>query len=212
MTWKTFLDSETSKEYFQYILKTLQDESVNYEIFPPKELIFNAFNITRFENVKVVLLGMDPYINPGQAEGLSFSVPNGMSLPPSLKNIFKEFESDLQIRRTNGNLKGWAEQGCLLLNAALTVRRGESGSHSKLWERFTDQVIIKLNESDKPLVFILWGNHARAKKKLISNHFVIESAHPSPLSAHNGFFGSKPFSKTNNQLKLNNLEEIDWSR
>lgn len=183
-------------------------------IYPPKDLIFNALKQTPYKDVKVVIVGQDPYHGEGEAHGLSFSVQKGIKLPPSLKNIYKELYSDLGIDPSkDGDLTKWAKEGVLLLNATLTVKKDTPNSHSKLgWELFTDYVIKKLNAKEEPVVFILWGNFAKGKKKYITNpkHLVIESAHPSPFSANYGFFGSKPFSKTNEFLKKNNIKEIDW--
>lgn len=183
-------------------------------IYPPKDLIFNALKLTPFNSVKVVIVGQDPYHGDGEAHGLSFSVQKGIKLPPSLRNIYKELKDDLGIEPTkDGDLTKWAKEGVLLLNATLTVRKDMPNSHSKLgWEPFTDYVIKKLNLKKEPVVFILWGNFARSKKKFITNpkHLIIESAHPSPFSANYGFFGSKPFSRTNEFLKRNNIKEIDW--
>ena len=183
-------------------------------IYPPKELIFNALKLTPYENVKVVIVGQDPYHGEGEAHGLSFSVQKGVKLPPSLKNIYKELYNDLNIiPSVDGDLTKWAKEGVLLLNATLTVEKDNPNSHSKLgWEIFTDYVIKVLNKKEQPIVFILWGNFARSKKRLITNskHLIIESAHPSPFSANYGFFGSKPFSKTNEFLKKNKIKEIDW--
>lgn len=179
-----------------------------------KNEIFNAFRYTSFDNLKVVIIGQDPYHGPDQAEGLSFSVSNSVLKPPSLQNIFKELESDLGIPFPEVNsLKPWANEGVLLLNAVLTVEEHSPASHKNIgWETFTDNVIKKINEKEEPVVFILWGAFARSKKELITNpkHLIIESAHPSPFSARNGFFGSKPFSRTNEFLRKNNIKEIDW--
>jgi uracil-DNA glycosylase len=183
-------------------------------IYPPKEDIFAALKNTSYKDVKVVIVGQDPYHGEGEAMGLSFSVHDGIKLPPSLKNIYKELEDDLGIKPVaSGDLTKWTKQGVLLLNATLTVIKDTPNSHSKLgWDKFTDYVIKKINAKDEPVVFILWGNFARSKKVFITNpkHLVIESAHPSPFSARNGFFGSKPFSKTNNFLIKNNIKPIDW--
>ena len=193
----------------------VKEEYKNKTIYPKPNEVFNAFRYTDFDNVKVVILGQDPYHGPNQAEGLSFSVSDDVLKPPSLKNIFKELESDLGIPFPKHNsLKPWAKQGVLLLNAVLTVEEHKPASHKgKGWEIFTDDVIDILNKREKPIVFILWGAFARSKKSLITNkqHYIIESAHPSPFSARNGFFGSKPFSKTNKFLREKGLEEIDWS-
>ena len=213
--WDNVLNEEIQKDYFKELLEFIKDEYKNKVIYPAQNEIFNAFRYTNFNDVKVVILGQDPYHEPHQAEGLSFSVSNNVLKPPSLQNIFRELENDLSIPFPEHNsLKPWAREGVLLLNAILTVEEHKPTSHSKKgWEIFTDNVIKKLNEKEKPIVFILWGNFARSKKYLItnSNHLIIESAHPSPLSASRGFFGSKPFSKTNDFLKKNNIKEIDWS-
>ena len=212
--WDNVLNEEIQKDYFKELLEFIKDEYKNKVIYPAQNEIFNAFRYTNFNDVKVVILGQDPYHEPHQAEGLSFSVSNNVLKPPSLQNIFRELENDLSIPFPEHNsLKPWAREGVLLLNAILTVEEHKPTSHSKKgWEIFTDNVIKKLNEKEKPIVFILWGNFARSKKYLItnSNHLIIESAHPSPFSARNGFFGSKPFSKTNEFLRKNNIKEIDW--
>ena len=212
--WDSILNEEYNKEYFKNLIDFIKQEYKNKTIYPKQNEVFNAFRYTDFDNVKVVILGQDPYHGPNQAEGLSFSVSNEVLKPPSLKNIFKELESDLGIRFPEDNsLKPWAKQGVLLLNAVLTVEEHKPTSHKdKGWEIFTDNVIKTLNKREKPVVFILWGAYARAKKEYITNpkHYIIESAHPSPFSARNGFFGSKPFSKTNEFLKKNNIKEIDW--
>ena len=182
-------------------------------IFPKYENIFNALKLTDYDDVKVVILGQDPYHGENEAHGLSFSVLDGVKRPPSLDNIFRELYSDLGIKRTNNNLSDWAKQGVLLLNAIITVEKDHPLSHKgRGWEIFTDNIIKYLNERKKPIVFILWGNYARSKKQLITNprHYIIESAHPSPLSASRGFFGSKPFSKCNAFLRDNGMEEIKW--
>ncbi len=212
--WDELLKEEFKKDYFIKLLDFVKNEYKTKTIYPKQNEVFNAFRYTDYDNVKVVILGQDPYHGPNQAEGLSFSVSNEVLKPPSLKNIFKELESDLQIPFPEVNsLKKWAKEGVLLLNAVLTVEEHKPTSHKdRGWEIFTDDVIKLLNEKETPIVFILWGNYARSKKELITNpiHLVIESAHPSPFSAHNGFFGSKPFSKTNKFLKKNNIKEIDW--
>jgi uracil-DNA glycosylase len=192
----------------------LINECDQHIIFPPKKLWFNTFNITHFDQVKVVILGQDPYHGDGQAHGLSFSIPNGVSLPPSLRNIYKELITDIVMPMpTSGSLLNWAQQGVLLLNCVLTVRSGEAGSHRNMgWETFTDHIIRLISNQHSNIVFILWGAYAIKKKQLINTnqHCIIESAHPSPLSAHRGFFGSKPFSRTNKYLLENNLQPIDW--
>ncbi len=213
-SWDKLLEEEYKKEYFINLMNFIKEEYKEKTIYPKPNEVFNAFIYTDYDNVKVVILGQDPYHGPKQAEGLSFSVSNEVLKPPSLKNIFKELESDLKIPFPEVNsLKKWSKEGVLLLNAVLTVEEHKPTSHKdKGWEIFTDDVIKLLNKKDTPIVFILWGSYARAKKKLITNpiHLVIESAHPSPFSAYNGFFGSKPFSKTNEFLKKNNIKEIDW--
>ncbi len=213
--WDEELKEEYKKEYFTELMNFVKEEYKNKTIYPKPNEVFNAFRYTDFDNVKVVILGQDPYHGPNQAEGLSFSVSDDVLKPPSLKNIFKELESDLGIPFPKHNsLKPWAKQGVLLLNAVLTVEEHKPASHKgKGWEIFTDDVINILNKREKPIVFILWGAFARSKKSLITNkqHYIIESAHPSPFSARNGFFGSKPFSKTNKFLREKGLEEIDWS-
>lgn len=212
--WDNVLDDEYKEEYFKKLIDFVQEEYKNKTIYPKSNEVFNAFRYTDFDNVKVVIIGQDPYHGPNQAEGLSFSVKDEVLKPPSLKNIFKELEDDLGIPFPKKNsLKPWAKQGVLLLNAVLTVEEHKPTSHKdKGWEQFTDHVIEKINEKQEPVVFILWGAYARNKKKLITNHqhYIIESAHPSPFSAYNGFFGSKPFSKTNDFLKKNGIKEIDW--
>ena len=212
--WDEVLQDEFKKEYFTNLMDFVKNEYKEKTIYPKQNEVFNAFRYTDFDNVKVVILGQDPYHGPNQAEGLSFSVSNEVLKPPSLKNIFKELESDLKIPFPEHNsLKKWAKEGVLLLNAVLTVEEHKPTSHKdRGWENFTDAVIKVLNERDKPIVFILWGSYARSKKTYITNpiHLVIESAHPSPFSARNGFFGSKPFSKTNEFLKKNGKKEIDW--
>ncbi|MBE6157670.1 MAG: uracil-DNA glycosylase [Firmicutes bacterium] len=212
--WDDLLSDEIKKEYFQNLLNFIKEEYKNKTIYPKQSEVFNAFRYTDFDDVKVVILGQDPYHGPNQAEGLSFSVSNEVLKPPSLKNIFKELESDIGIHFPEVNsLKPWAKEGVLLLNAVLTVEEHQPTSHkNKGWETFTDEVIRIINTKETPVVFILWGRYAREKKSLITNpkHLVIESAHPSPFSARNGFFGSKPFSKTNEFLKKNGIKEIDW--
>ncbi len=212
--WDNLLSEEYKKDYFMKLMDFVNKEYKDKTIYPKKCEIFNAFRYTSYENTKVVILGQDPYHGENQAEGLSFSVKNCVRKPPSLQNILKEMESDLGIPYpTTNSLVPWSRQGVLLLNTVLTVEEKKPASHKDIgWEKFTDEVIKKLNEKKTPIVFILWGSFARGKKKLITNsiHYVIESAHPSPFSAYNGFFGSKPFSKTNQFLKENNIREIDW--
>ncbi len=212
--WDQLLKEEYEKTYFQDLMKFVKEEFKNKTIYPKQNEVFNAFRYTDFDQVKVVILGQDPYHGPNQAEGLSFSVKDEVLKPPSLQNIFKELESDLGIPFPEHNsLKNWAKQGVLLLNAVLTVEEHKPTSHKeKGWETFTDDVIKIINEKETPVVFILWGSYARNKRSLITNpiHYIIESPHPSPFSARNGFFGSKPFSKTNEFLKKNGIKEIDW--
>lgn len=213
-TWKDILNAEFTQEYFKTISTQLSKAYEESEIFPPKKDIFNAFEFCPLDKTKVVLLGMDPYHGKGQAHGLSFSVRQGVKIPPSLRNIFKEINSDIGIvPPTTGYLASWANQGVLLLNSALTVKSGEPGSHILLWEQFTKNILKHLNSEDRPLVFLLWGSFAKSKKCLLNNpkHLILEAAHPSPLSAYNGFFGCKHFSSTNEFLSANGIEQIDWS-
>ncbi len=214
-SWKKALKEEFEKPYFAEISAHLKAEKASGRtIYPPGKLIFNAFEKTPFNKVKVVLLGQDPYHNPGQAHGLSFSVPDGVVMPPSLVNIFKEIKNDLGIPLpSSGNLEYWAEQGVLLLNAILTVRKNEPSSHSKIgWMRFTDAVIQKLSDEKEGLVFMLWGKFAQDKQVLIDEgkHHILKAAHPSPFSADKGFFGCKHFSKTNHFLQKEKKDPIDW--
>lgn len=211
--WDIILKDEYEKEYFKNLLNYINEEYNNKTVYPLKENIFKALEYTDYNDIKVVILGQDPYHGEGEAQGLSFSIPNDIRITPSLRNIFKELKNDLNIERTNTNLTDWAKQGILLLNAILTVCKDTPLSHKdKGWEIFTDEIIKKINEREDPVIFILWGNYARSKKKLITNknHYIIESAHPSPLSASRGFFDSKPFSKTNNILNSINKESIRW--
>ncbi len=215
-SWGKELAAEFDKPYFEQVANFLKAERVEGKtIYPPGKLIFNAFNTTPFKKVKVVILGQDPYHNPGQAHGLSFSVPAGVPAPPSLVNIFKEIHQDLGLPiPQHGNLEKWAAQGVLLLNASLTVEAHNPMSHSKIgWHHFTDDVIRILSERKQHLVFMLWGGFAKTKQDLIdkTKHLVLTSAHPSPLSAHNGFFGNHHFSKANDWLKSKNIDVIDWS-
>jgi len=213
-SWKKELKDEFNSTYFEQLKEFLVDEKSKFTIYPPGSQIFAAFNFTPFNHVKVVILGQDPYHGPGQAHGLCFSVPEGVKQPPSLQNIFKEIHADLGYEiPKHGNLQKWAKQGVLLLNASLTVRARQAGSHQKRgWETFTDVAIKKLSEMRQNLVFLLWGNFAMAKESLIdsSKHFVLKSAHPSPFSVHRGFFGNKHFSQTNKYLKEHGFEDIDW--
>jgi uracil-DNA glycosylase len=213
-SWKEALLDEFEKPYFIELTKFLREEKKNQTIYPPGSMIFSAFNYTPLASVKVVILGQDPYHGEGQAHGLSFSVPKGIALPPSLRNIYKELREDIGIvPPTSGCLQGWAKQGVLLLNTTLTVRKVQAFSHAgKGWETFTDEVIKVISKYRAGIVFILWGKHAQKKVTLIdtSKHFILTSAHPSPLSAYNGFFGCKHFSKTNEILQNNGLETINW--
>jgi uracil-DNA glycosylase len=213
-SWKEALGGEFKKDYFKELHAFVKQEREDHVIFPPRDQVFSAFNACPVDKVKVVILGQDPYHNADQAHGMSFSVKKGVKVPPSLVNIYKELESDLGIPRAkHGNLQHWADQGVLLLNATLTVRAHEAGSHQKKgWETLTDHVIEFLGDHPNPMVFVLWGRYARSKARFIDvNHnLVVESAHPSPLSANGGFFGSKPFSKVNEGLEFMGLDPIDW--
>jgi uracil-DNA glycosylase len=213
-SWKTVLSDQFEASYFAQLKSFLLEEKQQNTIYPPGGKIFSAFDLTPFDKVKVVILGQDPYHGPRQANGLCFSVANGVDKPPSLQNIFKELNSDLGIPvPQNGDLTKWAEQGVLLLNATLTVRARQAGSHqNRGWEQFTDAAISRLSKQREHLVFLLWGNFAIAKEALIdtSKHLTLKSPHPSPFSANRGFFGNKHFSKTNAYLKSHGIEEIDW--
>ncbi len=212
--WRDVLAAEPTKPYFGELDKFVVEQREHFTVFPAANDVFNALKATPYENVKVLLLGQDPYHGAGQAHGLSFSVQKGVAKPPSLVNMFKELKNDLGCPTPDhGNLMGWAEQGVLLLNAVLTVRQGEANSHKdKGWEKFTDAVIEKLNERETPVVFLLWGSYAQKKVKLITNpqHTILKMVHPSPLSAHNGFFGSKPYSQVNAALQAKGITPIDW--
>ena len=214
-SWDNLLADEFRSPWYLQLREFLKYEYSHFHIYPDMYDIFNALKYTDYDDVKAVILGQDPYHGPGQAHGLCFSVRQGVEPPPSLKNIFAELNSDLGLPIPgSGELTGWAKQGVLLLNTSLTVREGRPNSHrGKGWELLTDAVIKKLNDREKPVVFILWGSNARAKKQLITapQHFIIESAHPSPLSAYHGFFGSRPFSKANGFLQSRGLEPIYWS-
>lgn len=212
--WFEVLKDEFKASYFADIKSFLIEEKRHHIVYPPSRLIFNAFNLTPFDKVKVVILGQDPYHNPGQAHGLAFSVPDNIQKPPSLQNIFKELKNDLCIETpSTGNLEKWAKEGVLLLNASLTVRANMAASHAKIgWQRFTDAAIRALSDKKENLVFILWGNYAIAKEKLINEekHLILKTVHPSPLSASRGFFGCRHFSKTNEYLINKGITPIDW--
>lgn len=213
-SWQTVLEHEFEQDYYLQLHQFLKEEYETRRIYPEMHHIFTAFEWTPFEEVKIVILGQDPYHGEGQAHGLSFSVQPGIAVPPSLGNIYKELENDLGFRPvSHGFLKKWAEQGVLMLNTILTVRSGEPLSHKhRGWEQFTNEAIEKLNERETPVIFILWGKVAQEKSKMIdlSRHYIIQSVHPSPLSSYRGFFGSKPFSTANKLLTRNNMSPIDW--
>ena len=211
--WDVVLKDEFKKEYFKNLGIFVKKEYKTKTIFPPYQNIFDALRFTDYDEVKVVILGQDPYHGLGEAHGLSFSVREGVAMPPSLQNILKELYNDIGIKRNKSDLTDWAKEGVLLLNSIMTVEKDKPLSHkNKGWEIFTDTVISKLNDRDDPVIFVLWGSFARSKKELINNkqHKIIESVHPSPLSANRGFFGSKPFSKINKYLKDMSKEEIKW--
>ena len=212
--WDNVLSDEFDKPYYQRLREFLNEEYGNHTIYPLPKYIYTALKLTTYKDVKVVILGQDPYHEPNQAHGLAFSVGKNVEIPPSLQNIYKELHDDIGCSIPNhGYLIDWAKQGVLLLNTVLTVRAHEANSHKgKGWEELTDAIIQKLNDKQDPIVFILWGANARSKKAFITspNHLIIESVHPSPLSAYNGFFGSKPFSRTNNYLISKNIKPIDW--
>ena len=214
-SWKQHLAPEFEKPYFVKLTNFVRQEYRTTTCYPPGKLIFNAFNLCPYDKEKVVIIGQDPYHGPGQAHGLCFSVNDGVPFPPSLQNIFKELNADLGISiPNNGELTDWAKQGVLMMNTVLTVRQGQPNSHKgKGWEQLTDAVIKKLNERNVPTAFILWGGNAKAKAPLITNpiHAVFKAAHPSPLSAYNGFFGCRHFSKVNDFLVSNNIQPIDWT-
>lgn len=213
--WKDFFKTECQKDYFHQLNVKIGHEYESNTVYPPINRVFNAFEKTPYSKVRVVIIGQDPYHEPGQAMGMSFSVPDGIQVPPSLVNIKKEIESEFGTKLgPGGDLTPWALQGVLLLNATLTVRRGEANSHSGLgWQKFTDAVISCINNKNEPVVFMLWGGFARNKKKLITNpgHEILEAPHPSPLSAHRGFFGCGHFIKCNEYFTANGKEPIDWS-
>ena len=213
--WDEILNEEYHKDYFKNIVAFVNKVYKEKVIFPPKNRILSALDITDYDKVKVVILGQDPYHGIGEANGLAFSVNDGVKIPPSLKNIYKELYDDLKVPIPNtGNLESWANEGVLLLNSVLTVEKDKPASHKNIgWENFTDSIIKKINEKEEPVVFILWGNFSKSKKSLITNpkHLIIESSHPSPFSVNYGFFGSRPFSKTNKFLEENGIKEIDWT-
>ena len=213
-SWYNLLENEFEKKYFTKLRSFIKNEYSTKVIFPPPKLIFNAFNLTPANKVKVIIIGQDPYHGEGQAHGLSFSVPTGIKIPPSLMNIYKELNTDVNKSiPTHGLLEDWASQGVLLLNSVLTVESGKANSHKNIgWEKFTECVISLISKKKESLVFLLWGNYAHKKEDFIesNNHLILKSVHPSPLSAYNGFFGSKHFSKANNFLKKNNIKEIVW--
>ena len=214
-TWENLLGPEKNKPYFLEIMRFLENEAQNKKIvYPPRHLLFNAIKVTPFESIKVVILGQDPYHGPGEAHGLCFSVPKNIKIPPSLVNIFKALQADLNITLSmQGDLTSWANQGVLLLNTSLSVAHKSPGSHSKVgWQIFTDHIIKTVSDNRPFVVFLLWGKHAQSKKPLIdSRHLILESVHPSPLSAHRGFLGCRHFSKTNKALEENQLSAINWA-
>lgn len=213
--WDTLLEEEFASDYYQHIRALLKQEYAEHEIYPPMQDIFNALRYTPYHSVKAVLLGQDPYHGPGQAHGLCFSVRPGVEPPPSLKNMFRELQTDMGLPLpTSGCLIPWAKQGVLMLNTTLTVRRGQANSHKNLgWSQLTDTIIRKLNAHESPIVFLLWGSNARSKKELITDprHLILETVHPSPLSAHGGFFGCRHFSQCNEFLMRNGIAPIDWT-
>lgn len=212
-SWDKILEEEMNKEYFLSIKNFIKEERTKKIIFPSEEDLFKAFKLTEFDKIKVVIIGQDPYHGENEAMGLCFSVRKGITMPPSLRNIFKELEDDLGIKRTNTDLTDWAKQGIFLLNTVLTVEKDKANSHKDIgWQEFTDFVIKEINDKKDNVIFVLWGGQAQKKKSLITNksHYIIESAHPSPLSVYRGFFGSKPFSKINNYLKSKGIEEIKF--
>ena len=213
-SWEDFFNKQKSQDYFKELINEINNEYSNNICHPDKDDIFNAFKLVKYEDIKVVIIGQDPYHNYNQAMGLSFSIPKTQTkLPPSLINIFKELDNDLNIKNDNGDLTPWAKQGILLINSLLTVRHSEPMSHSYMpYDKFMENLMIYMNESNKPIIFVLWGNNCRKYKKYISSrHYIIESAHPSPLSAYRGFFNSHPFSRINKILLDNNETIINWS-
>lgn len=210
--WAQLLKSEGNKPYFQKLMEFIHDEYRGKKVYPPKDLIYNALELTAYKDIKAVIVGQDPYFNPGEAHGLAFSVQEGCKIPPSLRNIYREIEDDLGIEPGSGDLTHWAKQGVLLINRVLTVREGKPNSHKDSgWLVFTEEIIKYISEREDPVVFFLWGAEARKLKRLIDGrHLVLESAHPSPLSAYRGFLGSKPFSKCNSFLEEMGSGGIDW--
>lgn len=213
--WDDILKEEMEQPYFQELMSWLDEEYKEHTVYPPRDLLFQALRLTPYHEVKAVILGQDPYHGAGQAEGLSFSVQPGVKVPPSLRNIYIELKEDMGVPTpSHGSLVSWGKHGVLLLNTALTVREGKPASHrGKGWERFTDTIIRLLNEREQPMVFLLWGNHAAEKEVLINteHHLVIRSAHPSPFAARKGFFGSRPFSRTNTFLQEHGQQPVDWT-
>jgi uracil-DNA glycosylase len=211
--WDNILKEEYKKDYFKKLVKFVREEYQTKKIYPPAKNVFKALKLTKYRDVKVVIIGQDPYHNEGEAQGLAFSVPTNVKIPPSLQNIFKELKSDLGIEKENGNLEEWAKQGVLLLNTVLTVEKNKPNSHRKKgWEIFTDKIIESLNEKDNSIVFLLWGNNAKEKQKLITNkkHLILSTTHPSPFSYFSGFKGCKHFSQTNEFLQQKNQSIIKW--
>ena len=215
--WREFLEIEIEKPYFKALKAALVREYNEHTVFPPKHLIFNAFEKTPLHSIKVVILGQDPYHEFGQAMGMAFSVPKGVKIPPSLVNIYKEIENEYGVKmdRSNGDLTRWAKQGVFLLNTTLTVREGQANSHKDIgWQTFSDDVIREISKQEQPIVFMLWGNSAKSKKEIIErengNHLILESVHPSPLSANRGFFGCRHFAKANDFLERNGVKGVNW--
>lgn len=213
--WKQVIKEESSKEYYKKLTSLILEDAKSHKIYPPSNQIFNLFNYCDIENIKVVIVGMDPYHGPNQAHGLAFSVDKNCKIPPSLKNIFKEINIEYKKDHVfkHGNLEEWAKQGVFLINSSLTVREGQPNSHSKYgWHIFTDRIISLINERNNPIVYMLWGNNAKEKQALVNNpnHLLLTSAHPSPLSAYNGFFGNNHFISANSFLQQHNVKPIDW--
>lgn len=211
LKWKSYLESQEKLDYYKDLMTFLEDEYSSSTVYPPREDIFRALELTPYSSVNCVIIGQDPYFNPGEAQGIAFSVPNSIKIPPSLRNIYKELEADIGVKRNENDLTSWAKEGVLLLNRVLTVRGGAANSHSgRGWEEFTLGLIKLLSQRERPMVFILWGKNAQGLERYIDRrHLILKSPHPSPLSAYRGFWGSNPFSKTNNFLKNQDIE-IDW--